>query len=591
MHQQYKHAMKRAKVAYGAADLKGLKVMHSSKAFEEHTEVILTLVDSSILQTDENGKVIGINEEDSDMLENVNLAEEDRRNDRQKRMKRNRQPVYSGYDDAEFEEGIAPGAMRSILAHYDKDQKSGPKFSLGEGGVAVIGETSSNGAVAPSARLYQSLKVEAKPASSFMSFNDIKARKSSRMKEGARKQPIRPRVSEKEEEEFDLTKMLDPSAPAAAENAMNVIESKPVKVNKQRIVNRQVVEEKEEDEDLLQALARARALAVKKNLQEQETNGEKDKGARFAFDLLKDAGRDVQDQEEGEGGLEDEVDTEGRRADGSIVFNSTMEFSTRLQATLNERARVRTEAAVKDMERSVDAATQELASHRKVTKQRSAEEGDEEGGKSGAQLTISSSQKSKRMDVGTSANAGWEGLQDEELSVSMDGEEESGEEGDEDDEQLGFLHSQPLASKGMGAALALLRGSGDLSHKEGLAGRAKDNRAYDPSAADHGVKLEYRDKHGQKLTQKEAFRQLSYRFHGYGPGKKKKEKKLKAMAVQVAATSSRTGILDGAAGTMKSLTTAQAATGKAHIVVQGGAHASASQLAKMVATAMAKKKS
>jgi U4/U6.U5 tri-snRNP-associated protein 1 len=122
---------------------------------------------------------------------------------------------------------------------------------------------------------------------------------------------------------------------------------------------------------------------------------------------------------------------------------------------------------------------------------------------------------------------------------------------------LGFLHRQPLFATGMAATLQLLKGSGELKKTAELAGRSKDSREYDPSADDFGVKLEYRDEYGRKLTQKEAFRQLSYRFHGYGPGKKKLEKRLKAMEVQTKATSSRAGILDGVGGTMKSLTTAQ----------------------------------
>ncbi|RYY78598.1 hypothetical protein EON63_17675 [archaeon] len=42
-----------------------------------------------------------------------------------------------------------------------------------------------------------------------------------------------------------------------------------------------------------------------------------------------------------------------------------------------------------------------------------------------------------------------------------------------------------------------------------------------------GVQIEYYDDHGRKLTQKEAFRQLSYKFHGHQPGRKKREKRLK----------------------------------------------------------------
>lgn len=68
---------------------------------------------------------------------------------------------------------------------------------------------------------------------------------------------------------------------------------------------------------------------------------------------------------------------------------------------------------------------------------------------------------------------------------------------------------------------------GELGKSEELAGRAKDGRVVDPSAKVDGVKLEYRDEFGRKLTQKEAFRQICYRFHGYGPGKKAKEKRLK----------------------------------------------------------------
>ena len=115
-----------------------------------------------------------------------------------------------------------------------------------------------------------------------------------------------------------------------------------------------------------------------------------------------------------------------------------------------------------------------------------------------------------------------------------------------------------LLSVGMAATLALLKGTGELGKKEELAGRTKDQRSSDPSSlggilctshpvnkhtflplsnapnfntspqtflinsntywTDSSVKLEYRDEFGRKLTQKEAFRQLCYKFHGYGPG-------------------------------------------------------------------------
>ena len=131
------------------------------------------------------------------------------------------------------------------------------------------------------------------------------------------------------------------------------------------------------------------------------------------------------------------------------------------------------------------------------------------------------------MTTTTSFNADMSDIDDDEDDEELEQAEE--ENADVDDEQLAFVHRQPLASKGMAATLALLKGSGELKKSDELAGRAKDERQHDPSSGDMGVKLEYRDEFGRKLTQKEAFRQLSYRFHGYGPGKKKSEKRLKVL--------------------------------------------------------------
>ena len=87
---------------------------------------------------------------------------------------------------------------------------------------------------------------------------------------------------------------------------------------------------------------------------------------------------------------------------------------------------------------------------------------------------------------------------------------------------LAHIHLYQLSNN-----LHALHNTGELGKSEELAGRAKDGRVVDPSAKVDGVKLEYRDEFGRKLTQKEAFRQICYRFHGYGPGKKAKEKRLK----------------------------------------------------------------
>lgn len=50
----------------------------------------------------------------------------------------------------------------------------------------------------------------------------------------------------------------------------------------------------------------------------------------------------------------------------------------------------------------------------------------------------------------------------------------------------------------------------------------KDKDSYKPE-----IRLEYVDDSGRVLNPKEAFRQLSHRFHGKGSGKKKTEKRQK----------------------------------------------------------------
>ena len=41
--------------------------------------------------------------------------------------------------------------------------------------------------------------------------------------------------------------------------------------------------------------------------------------------------------------------------------------------------------------------------------------------------------------------------------------------------------------------------------------------------------MEYKDNFGRHLTPKEAYRQLSYKFHGVKPGRKKQEKILRKL--------------------------------------------------------------
>jgi U4/U6.U5 tri-snRNP-associated protein 1 len=92
---------------YGGKDLAGLRVRHGLEEVNEGETMILTLKDSSIL----DDKLQGINEEE-DELENVNVAQEHKRQKARKAAtKRSDNPFGADEDDT----------GKKILAKYDED--------------------------------------------------------------------------------------------------------------------------------------------------------------------------------------------------------------------------------------------------------------------------------------------------------------------------------------------------------------------------------------------------------------------------------------------------------------------------------------
>ena len=149
--------------------------------------------------------------------------------------------------------------------------------------------------------------------------------------------------------------------------------------------------------------------------------------------------------------------------------------------------------------------------------------------------------------------------------------------------------------RGVGNLLNLLKQTGEMTRKnagkEEMRGRAKDKRTYedyqpldlakvvrideryanekDRELAHREIKLEYRDKHGRLLTRKEAFRDMSHQFHGYGSGKRKEEKQLEQIAREQAEARLASKQAAGA-GTLGALKATQKATGKAFVVHKTG---------------------
>ena len=507
---------------YRTAELKGLRVMHGANSFEAGEEVILTLADTQILKRGEHGQLLGVHEDSEDVLVNPLMMDEEKRVERERQAKRARQPVYSGYDDAEFSEERAPGMKPSILSHYDKAQKSAPRLTLGEDGAALDEKVMES----LPRKNQQDLGMEISISNDFYSpveyatFN--KPKKLKKIKKMRRKDEAEDDIiasleaTAREEQSSHLgkreTSMLVTSESLASErrrlNYEEAAKAAHDKISRAALESNKVAFVDDDDLEIVQSLNRVRRMVLK---EKSKGTADNDPGAKVLQEFLRNEPPPQADHADEMDDFND-IDAEGRRRDGTLVFTSTTEFSTRLSARLSEVARSRAEEVVRDQE---------------------------------------------ERDMELVMSEAMDGSSD--MEVSVDVSEAA------DQEVVEFVHKQPLAAQGMAAALSLIRESGDLKANTELAGRAKDDRAYDPSSDDLGVRIEYRDEFGRKLTQKEAFRQLSYRFHGQGPSKKKMEKRLKEMQAK-----NKELFAKGATetGTMKSLVKAQEATGKAFVTIQ-----------------------
>lgn len=160
-------------------------------------------------------------------------------------------------------------------------------------------------------------------------------------------------------------------------------------------------------------------------------------------------------------------------------------------------------------------------------------------------------QEQRRRRAEEEEPTGWNRVEIDETPVNLEGEEKP------------VLEDEPVISSGIGGALQVAMNKGFLEHEEikqfkrvknkqdleaqnysiedkryddldekykkrdrysGMLQDFKEKDGYKPE-----FKLEYVDDSGRNLNQKEAFRQLSHRFHGKGSGKKKTEKRSKKM--------------------------------------------------------------
>ncbi|EAU85380.2 hypothetical protein CC1G_07074 [Coprinopsis cinerea okayama7 len=535
---------------YSERDLAGLKVSHDFDELGEGEDRILTLKDSQ------------------DELQNIEMAEEERRKKNQELRIKKRD--YTGYDDDEFVEGAQFNMKRSILAKYDEEIE-GPKqseFRLGSSTLsrkAKQEEAKQQAAAAVNKSLLSIDYAKNLETADYLQEGDVGFKKpKTKKKRSSRRAPLDP---EDGDDKMD-------------------VDVKPVPI--ERDLNANFVD----DDDLQAALARSRKakLAKAKRLSPEEL------AKKIAEQRARESA-EVKHEEEDEGGL---------------VFDETSEF---VQAVgVNPIVKPKQEPK----EPQIPDATEAKPARRSESRDVSMAPGDVPMHELEAGEVRVKDEEDEEMTMAM--------LDDIETAFK---DEEKDVKQEEEDLGVGTSSEQTFNS-GMAATLNILRQQGILAaptedqlarertqkqrdlwlaeqrfkiakkelekykgNNRDQAQREYDNRlrevqerrqnmedfnnGYKPD-----VNIAYYDEHGRELSVKEAWKALSHKFHGKGPGKMKTEKKLKKIAEEKKKLAMASG--DTPLSMNKAFQQRQEKLGQAHFVLSVGNRGAIPQAAEFLET-------
>lgn len=495
--------------SYTSQDLKGLKVQHKVDSFNEGQTVILTLQDKGVL------------EEEEDVLVNVGLVDKEKAEKNVELKKK--KPDYKPYEEEESVDDMVTFKRHSILSKYDEEIEGEKKksFRLNAGGFADGERERELQAMREALRSQaQSLEMPALTIASeyytpqeMVSFKKTKRRvKKIRKKE---------KVTAADELIIDDTRSSDFGSRTRGRGRREVDENGEEAKEEQNSLPHDIpqmsddirMEEMDisDDEDF----APPEPAIIDEDEAEQELQKQLEKQRKLKQkQLLKDSGEKVAEQIKVLGKVNNDSDPEKRN---NIVFNATSEFCRTLG----------------------DIPTYGLSGNRE----------DQED-------IMDFEQKEEKDDAGDSdsemdENVGWS-------TVNLDEEQK---QPDFATASATILDEEPIVNSGLAAALLLCKNKGLLdtqmqkvarvrapkgalpndnyciedkmgfddkySRREEYRGFTQDFKEKDGYKPD--VKIEYVDESGRKLTPKEAFRQLSHRFHGKGSGKMKTERRMKKL--------------------------------------------------------------
>ncbi|XP_073320797.1 U4/U6.U5 tri-snRNP-associated protein 1 [Pagrus major] len=504
--------------AYTSRDLKGLKVQHKVDSFNEGQTVILTLQDKGVL------------EEEEDVLVNVGMVDKEKAEKNVELKKK--KPDYKPYEEEESVDDMVTFKPHTVLSKYDEEIEGEKKksFRLNTGGFADGERERELQAMREALRNQaQSLEMPALSIASeyytpqeMVGFKKTKRRvKKIRKKEkltvadelalddtrntdfGSRTRGRGRKKLDEEGKEVKEEEEEEGEGEEESKLADNIPQmSDDIRMAEMDISDEEdftppepaVIEEDEAEQELQKQLAKQRKLKQKQ--------------------LLKDSGEKVAEQIKELAKVDIDNDPEKRN---NIVFNATSEFCR----TLGDIPTYGLSGNREDQEDIMDFEQEE--------------EKDDAGG------------SDSEMDE----NVGWS-------TVNLDEEQK---QPDFSTASATILDEEPIVNSGLAAALLLCKNKGLLdtqmqkvarvrapkgalpndnyciedkmgfddkySRREEYRGFTQDFKEKESYKPD--VKIEYVDESGRKLTPKEAFRQLSHRFHGKGSGKMKTERRMKKL--------------------------------------------------------------
>jgi U4/U6.U5 tri-snRNP-associated protein 1 len=471
---------------------------HGIDEFEEGKQVILTLKDEQILE--KKGIAISAKEEDLlDQLEDIEKVEQRKteKNLKRKEQLKNKRAIAMGvYDD---------GSQKGILSKYDEEDDVLFGGDAGTRMMKISTSSSINTAeivekqklseemkrriaagISSSAKSY-SLDVEKKLDSEYLGQTEepVKIKKSEKRSKNKRKPIALTSLSDFAENQ--LSENLNDDDHGSRSDALRIKErneshSKEL-VEKLKNYNQAL----EKSERLTKQLEEKHLAETKKNsvtefedVEEQELESVLEKARRAAqmrsnqmsdesFDQEEKMLKAIQQAKQHQLEFENKIKNEDR-----IVFSSSVQFVGALDSLAEDEEEIKGEQS------------QEIAV------------------------------KNETEEV----------VLNHEEDVVM-GNQNNPESSSEESESEELFRDEPLVNRGLGTTLALIKSRGLLGRFKPLkSGRANDEFEEDDTDA-NGIKLDKFDEFGRKLTKKQAFRELSYRFHGQTAGISKRERAMK----------------------------------------------------------------